>query len=56
MTQSYELARRQAIDAFERTYLTKLLERNGGNVAASARSAGVNRAYLYRMLGRHGLR
>jgi DNA-binding NtrC family response regulator len=55
-TLSYELARRQAIDAFERAYLTKLLERNGGNVAAAARDADVNRAYLYRMLGRHGLR
>ncbi len=53
---SYEVARRQAIDEFERTYLTKLLERNGGNVAATARDAGVNRGYLYRMLGRHGLR
>ncbi|HTL35774.1 MAG TPA: sigma 54-interacting transcriptional regulator, partial [Kofleriaceae bacterium] len=56
MQASYEIARRQAIDHFERTYLAKLLERNGGNVAAAARAAGVNRAYLYRMLGRHGLR
>jgi DNA-binding NtrC family response regulator len=53
---SYEIARRQAIDHFERTYLATLLERHGGNVAAAARAAGVNRAYLYRMLGRHGLR
>ncbi|HUS26956.1 MAG TPA: sigma 54-interacting transcriptional regulator [Kofleriaceae bacterium] len=53
---SYEIARRQALDEFERTYLAKLLERHGGNVASAARSAGVNRAYLYRMLGRHGLR
>jgi DNA-binding NtrC family response regulator len=55
-SQSYELARRQALDAFERTYLMRLLERSHGNVAAAARSAGVNRGYLYRMLGRHGLR
>jgi DNA-binding NtrC family response regulator len=55
-SQSYELARRQALDAFERSYLTSLLERTHGNVAAAARSAGVNRGYLYRMLGRHGLR
>lgn len=34
----------------------RLLERAHGNVAAAARSAGVNRGYLYRMLGRHGLR
>lgn len=55
-SQSYELARRQALDAFERSYLVRLLERAHGNVAAAARTAGVNRGYLYRMLGRHGLR
>jgi two-component system, NtrC family, response regulator GlrR len=55
-SQPYELARRQALDAFERTYLMRLLERTQDNVAAAARSAGVNRGYLYRMLGRHGLR
>jgi DNA-binding NtrC family response regulator len=56
VAQSYEIARRQALDAFERTYLTKLLERTGGNVTAASRDASVNRAYLYRMLRRHGLR
>jgi DNA-binding NtrC family response regulator len=55
-SQPYELARRQALDAFERTYLEKLLQRTGDNVAAAARTAGVNRGYLYRLLGRHGLR
>src|SRR5262245_37488895 len=43
-TQSYEIARRQALDAFERKYLTKLLERAGRHVAAAARHAGINRA------------
>jgi transcriptional regulator with GAF, ATPase, and Fis domain len=52
----YEVARRQAIDAFERTYLEGLLERSGENVTAAAREAGLNRAYLHRMLRRHGLR
>jgi transcriptional regulator of acetoin/glycerol metabolism len=28
----------------------------GGNVAAASRESGVNRAYLYRMLRRQGLR
>jgi two-component system, NtrC family, response regulator GlrR len=54
--QPYELARRQALDAFERTYLEKLLERTDNNVASAARTAGVNRGYLYRLLHRHGLR
>ncbi len=49
----YEVARRQAIDAFERAYVTALLAREG-NVASAARSAGLNRAYLYKLLRRHG--
>jgi DNA-binding NtrC family response regulator len=52
----YEVARKQAIDAFERAYVTSLLTRNADNVAAAARDAGVNRAYLHRLLRRHGLR
>jgi transcriptional regulator with GAF, ATPase, and Fis domain len=52
----YEVARRQAIDSFERTYVTALLAQNADNVAAAARAAGVNRAYLHRLLRRHGLR
>ncbi|NVB84616.1 MAG: sigma 54-dependent Fis family transcriptional regulator [Kofleriaceae bacterium] len=52
----YELARRHALDAFERVYLSSLLERCADNVSAAARDAGVSRAHLYRMLGRHGLR
>ncbi len=52
----YEVARRQAIDNFERAYVTGLLDRTKDNVAAAARAAGVNRAYLHRLLRRHGLR
>jgi len=52
----YEVARRQAIDTFERAYITALLERAHDNVAAAAREAGVNRAYLHRLLRRHGIR
>ncbi|HEY5922075.1 MAG TPA: sigma 54-interacting transcriptional regulator [Kofleriaceae bacterium] len=52
----YEVARRQAIDAFEREYVTRLLENSEGNVAQAARNAGLNRAYLHRLLRRHGLR
>jgi transcriptional regulator with GAF, ATPase, and Fis domain len=52
----YEVARKQAIDAFERAYVTSLLARVGDNVAAAARAAGVNRAYLHRLLRRHGVR
>jgi DNA-binding NtrC family response regulator len=52
----YEDARRRALHAFELEYVTSLLERHGGKVAKAARAAGVNRAYLHRLLRRHGLR
>jgi DNA-binding NtrC family response regulator len=55
-TLAYEVARRQALDAFERAYVTNLLARLDGKVVAAARAAGINRAYLYRLLRRHGLR
>ncbi|CAN5514518.1 hypothetical protein BH11MYX1_BH11MYX1_46050 [soil metagenome] len=52
----YEIARKHAIDDFERAYVTALLALSDGNVAKAAREAGVNRAYLHRLLSRHGLR
>jgi DNA-binding NtrC family response regulator len=51
----YREAREQALDAFERGYLRELLARHGGSVAAAAHSAGINRAYLYRLIQRHGV-
>ena len=52
----YEQARRDALLDFERRYLVSLLSLHGDNVAEAARTAGMNRAYLYRLLHRHGLR
>jgi len=54
--QPYDLARRQVLDAFERTYITGLLARTGDNVAKAAREANINRAHLHRLIRRHGLR
>jgi two-component system response regulator GlrR len=48
---------RQAwIDYFERRYLEDLLARHGGNLVVAAREARIDRATLYRLLWRHGLR
>jgi DNA-binding NtrC family response regulator len=55
-TGSYEEARRHALDAFEKDFATALLERFDGNVSEAARSAGLNRTYLHRILRRHGIR
>ena len=51
----YLEARAEALAAFERDYAAALLARSEGNVAAAARSAGIDRAYLHRLLRRHGL-
>jgi DNA-binding NtrC family response regulator len=52
----YAEARQSALDQFERRYIEDLLRRHDNRVAAAARAAGMNRAYLYRLLQRHGLR
>jgi transcriptional regulator with PAS, ATPase and Fis domain len=41
---------------FERRYVEGLLAREGGNVTAAARAAGVDRITFYRLLWRHGLK
>jgi len=41
---------------FEREYLEKLLAAHGGNVSKAARTAGVDRIHLYRLLWKAGLR
>ncbi len=49
-------ARRAAVDAWERAYLTSLMRLFPGKVAEAARSVGVDRVYLYRLLRKHGLK
>jgi DNA-binding NtrC family response regulator len=48
-------ARSRALDAFERSFLAAALERNGGNVSATARVLGLHRQSLQKMLRRLGL-
>jgi transcriptional regulator with PAS, ATPase and Fis domain len=49
------VARRQAGDAFEREYLTKLLESADGNAHRAAAMAEVSRQMIQRLLRRHGM-
>ena len=44
------------VEAFERKYLSDLLARNAQNVSQSARSAGIERAYLQRLIRKYGMR
>ena len=44
-----------ALDDAEREYLASLLNKNSGNVAQSAREAGLSRQGLHKLLKKHGL-
>ena len=46
---------KEAKRAFERTYLLVQLERNGWNIAQTARAIGVERSHLYKMMERLGI-
>lgn len=48
-------ARQAAVAAFERSYLARLLTKNGGRINATARSADVTTRQLRRLLSKHGL-
>jgi transcriptional regulator of acetoin/glycerol metabolism len=52
----YKEAKRLWTEHFEAVYLPLLLERCEGNVSRAAREAQLDRAYLFRMLSRLGLR
>jgi DNA-binding NtrC family response regulator len=47
---------REARDAFERAYLTRLLEASGGSVGRAARISGISRRSLYEKLDKHGIK
>jgi two-component system response regulator GlrR len=51
----YALERERAIADFERRYLKALLVLHDGKVSRAAAAAGIDRAYFYRMLRRHGI-
>jgi two-component system, NtrC family, nitrogen regulation response regulator GlnG len=49
-------AKRTVIDEFERTYLTKLFTRTGGNISRAAALAGIERHYVRTLFRKYGLR
>ncbi|GLH74176.1 hypothetical protein GETHLI_26780 [Geothrix limicola] len=52
---SFHRAKARAVEAFERNYLTRLLDLAGGNVSLAARLAGKERRSLGKLLKKHGL-
>jgi transcriptional regulator with GAF, ATPase, and Fis domain len=55
-TVPFKLAKDAVVDAFERNYLSTLLESCGGNISKAARTAGMDRMYLHRLVQKHGLK
>lgn len=49
-------AKQEAIKAFERDYLIRILELTGGNVSSASRMARVGRTAFHRLMKKHGLR
>ena len=45
----------ELVSQFERQYLDLLLQHTAGNIAAAARTAGVDRRHLYRLIDKHNI-
>ncbi|MBL8954587.1 MAG: sigma 54-interacting transcriptional regulator [Myxococcaceae bacterium] len=52
---TYAEARRGALERFEEGYVLGVLRLHNGNVSEAARHAGIDRAYLHRLIKRHGI-
>ncbi|HSY21904.1 MAG TPA: sigma 54-interacting transcriptional regulator [Polyangiaceae bacterium] len=52
----FKRAKDAVVDAFERKYVTALLDAANGNVSKAARSGGMDRMYLHRLIQKHGVR
>lgn len=55
-TGELDRVRRAASDAAEHAFLGALLERSKGNISLAARTSGIHRSYLQRLIAKHGLR
>jgi DNA-binding NtrC family response regulator len=51
----FKEAKAQLVEAFERDYLTALLERHHGNISRAASEAGIDRNYIHRLVKKYGL-
>jgi transcriptional regulator of acetoin/glycerol metabolism len=55
LDEGYYSARDRLVADFERSYLSRLVGRAGGNMSKAARLGGIDRTTLYRLLERHSL-
>jgi DNA-binding NtrC family response regulator len=51
----YHEAKESTLDRFEKAYLRRLLAEHDGNVTAAARTAGLSRRTVHRLLSKHSL-
>ncbi len=51
----FKVVRDRWVSHLEREYMRGMLARTGGNVSAAADAAGLDRAYVYRLMKKHGL-
>jgi DNA-binding NtrC family response regulator len=51
----YDDAKREALDDFQRKYLSELVERCGGNLSEVSRQSGLSRPQVYEIIRRHAL-
>src|SRR5262249_13636223 len=51
----YKEAKERLLAEWERSFITDLLHRAGGNVSKAARSGGIDRVYLHRLMKKHGM-
>jgi DNA-binding NtrC family response regulator len=56
LSQPLRVGRQRVVDAWEREYVTRLLDECSGNVSEASRRAGLERMSMYRLLHRLGLR
>jgi transcriptional regulator of acetoin/glycerol metabolism len=53
--QPFHEAKNDAITVFEKEYLRDLLNRHNGNISHAARTAGIDRKTIHRMLTKYDL-
>lgn len=56
MNELYHSAKDQLVAQFEKEYLSRLVQRAGGNMSRAARLAGIDRTTLYRLMDKHGFK
>ncbi|MDI6773901.1 MAG: sigma 54-interacting transcriptional regulator [Verrucomicrobiota bacterium] len=54
--QPFKVAKNNLIRRFEAGFLKQLLKKENGNISRAARRAGIERAYLQRLVHKHGLK